>query len=126
MDLNTVIVLEQEEELDTVVDTSQRLGVRPVIGLRAKIRTRHSGHFGSTSGEKAQILSVARKLQRLDMLDCLQLLHFHIGSQIPTTSLLSDGVGEAAQIYCELARLGAAMRVIDIGGGLGIGYDISL
>ncbi|CAL9098555.1 arginine decarboxylase [Musa troglodytarum] len=130
MDLNTVIVLEQEEELDTVVDTSQRLGVRPVIGLRAKIRTRHSGHFGSTSGEKgkfglttAQILSVARKLQRLDMLDCLQLLHFHIGSQIPTTSLLSDGVGEAAQIYCELARLGAAMRVIDIGGGLGIDYD---
>ncbi|CAL9769897.1 unnamed protein product [Musa acuminata subsp. burmannicoides] len=130
MDLNTVIVLEQEEELDTVVDTSQRLGVRPVIGLRAKLRTKHSGHFGSTSGEKgkfglttAQILSVARKLQRLDMLDCLQLLHFHIGSQIPTTSLLSDGVGEAAQIYCELARLGAAMRVIDIGGGFGIDYD---
>ncbi|KAJ6853603.1 putative arginine decarboxylase 1 [Iris pallida] len=57
------------------------------------------------------------------MLDCLQLLHFHIGSQIPSTSLLADGVGEAAQIYCELARLGANMRVIDIGGGLGIDYD---
>ncbi|XP_074572351.1 arginine decarboxylase-like [Curcuma longa] len=130
MDLNTVIVLEQEEELDMVVETSQRLGVRPVIGLRAKLRTKHSGHFGSTSGEKgkfglttAQILSVAHKLQRLAMLDCLQLLHFHIGSQIPSTALLSDGVGEAAQIYCELARLGASMRVIDIGGGLGIDYD---
>ncbi|CAL9760502.1 unnamed protein product [Musa acuminata subsp. burmannicoides] len=130
MDLNTVIVLEQEEELDTVVETSHRLGVRPVIGLRAKLRTKHSGHFGSTSGEKGkfgltttQILSVAQKLQRLEMLDCLQLLHFHIGSQIPSTTLLADGVGEAAQIYCELARLGAAMRVIDIGGGLGIDYD---
>ncbi|THU44224.1 hypothetical protein C4D60_Mb02t05150 [Musa balbisiana] len=130
MDLNTVIVLEQEEELDTVVETSERLGVRPVIGLRAKLRTKHSGHFGSTSGEKgkfglstAQILSVAQKLQRLEMLDCLQLLHFHIGSQIPSTALLSDGVGEAANIYCELARLGALMRVIDIGGGLGIDYD---
>nr|XP_010908989.1 LOW QUALITY PROTEIN: arginine decarboxylase-like [Elaeis guineensis] len=130
LDLNAVIVLEQEEELDTVVETSRRLGVRPVIGLRAKLRTRHSGHFGSTSGEKgkfglttAQILSVARKLQRLGMLDCLQLLHFHIGSQIPSTALLADGVGEAAQIYCELARLGAAMRVIDVGGGLGIDYD---
>ncbi|KAG1360570.1 Arginine decarboxylase [Cocos nucifera] len=130
LDLNAVIVLEQEEELDTVVEASRRLGVRPVIGLRAKLRTRHSGHFGSTSGEKgkfglttAQILSVARKLQRLGMLDCLQLLHFHIGSQIPSTALLVDGVGEAAQIYCELARLGAAMRVIDVGGGLGIDYD---
>ncbi|KAK8945898.1 Arginine decarboxylase 1 [Platanthera guangdongensis] len=128
--LNTVIVLEQEEELHTVVETSRKLGIRPVIGLRAKLRTKHSGHFGSTSGEKGkfgltttQILSVARKLQSLDMLDCLQLLHFHIGSQIPSTSLLADGIGEAAQIYCELARLGASMHVIDIGGGLGIDYD---
>lgn len=128
--LNTVIVLEQEEELDTVVETSRKLRIRPVIGLRAKLRTKHSGHFGSTSGEKgkfglttSQILSVARKLQRLEMLDCLQLLHFHIGSQIPSTALLADGIGEAVQIYCELARLGAAMHVIDIGGGLGIDYD---
>ena len=51
------------------------------------------------------------------------MLHFHIGSQIPSTTLLADGVGEAAQIYCELVRLGAHMQVIDIGGGLGIDYD---
>ncbi|KAK4437707.1 Arginine decarboxylase [Sesamum alatum] len=128
--LNTVIVLEQEEELDTVINVSKKLGVRPVIGVRAKLRTKHSGHFGSTSGEKGkfgltttQILRVVKKLQQYEMLDCLQLLHFHIGSQIPSTALLADGVGEAAQIYCELVRLGAFMRVIDIGGGLGIDYD---
>ena len=128
--LNTVIVLEQEEELDLVVEISRKLCIRPVIGLRAKLRTKHSGHFGSTSGEKgkfglttAQILGVVKKLETVNMLDCLQLLHFHIGSQIPTTALLADGVGEAAQIYCELVRLGAQMRVIDIGGGLGIDYD---
>ncbi|PIN12738.1 Arginine decarboxylase [Handroanthus impetiginosus] len=128
--LNTVIVLEQEEELDIVIDVSKKLGVRPVIGIRAKLRTKHSGHFGSTSGEKGkfgltttQILRVVNKLQQHEMLDCLQLLHFHIGSQIPSTALLADGVGEAAQIYCELMRLGACMRVIDIGGGLGIDYD---
>ncbi|XP_068646718.1 arginine decarboxylase-like [Aristolochia californica] len=130
MDMNTVIVLEQEEEVDLVMEISRKVGVRPIIGMRAKLRTKHSGHFGSTSGEKGkfglttmQILSVARKLQREGMLDCLQLLHFHIGSQIPSTSLLADGVGEAAQIYCELVRLGAGMKVIDIGGGLGIDYD---
>lgn len=130
LQINSVIVLEQEEELDLVIDISRRIGIRPVIGLRAKLRTKHSGHFGSTSGEKGkfglttmQILNVAKKLRNAAMLDCLQLLHFHIGSQIPSTTLLADGVGEAAQIYCELARLGADMRVIDIGGGLGIDYD---
>ncbi|KAF4388407.1 hypothetical protein G4B88_013244 [Cannabis sativa] len=128
--LNTVIVLEQEEELDLVIELSRKLSIRPVIGLRAKLRTKHSGHFGSTSGEKGkfgltttQILRVVRKLEQVDMLDCLQLLHFHIGSQIPTTTLLADGVSEAAQIYCELVRLGAHMQVLDIGGGLGIDYD---
>ncbi|KAL9257383.1 Arginine decarboxylase 1B, chloroplastic-like protein [Drosera capensis] len=127
---DTVVVLEQEEEVDLVMDLSRRLNVRPVIGLRAKLRTKHSGHFGATSGEKGkfgltttQILRVVRKLEAARMIDCLQLLHFHIGSQIPTTELLTDGVAEAAQIYCELVRLGADMRVIDIGGGLGIDYD---
>lgn len=128
--LNTVIVLEQEEELETVVRASRKLGIRPVIGFRAKLRTKHSGHFGSTSGEKGkfglntlQIISLIKKLKSYEMLDCLRLLHFHIGSQIPTTALLADGVGEAAQIYCELVRLGASMGVIDVGGGLGIDYD---
>lgn len=128
--LNTVIVLEQEEEIDMVIELSKKLSIRPVVGVRAKLRTKHSGHFGSTSGEKGkfgltttQILRVVKKLEQAAMLDCLQLLHFHIGSQIPTTALLADGVSEAAQIYCELVRLGAHMQVIDIGGGLGIDYD---
>ncbi|MBA0698215.1 hypothetical protein Goari_021714 [Gossypium aridum] len=127
---NTVIVLEQEEEVKLVIDISKKLSVRPVIGLRAKLRTKHSGHFGSTSGEKGKfglttnhILRVIKDLHDSDMLDCLQLLHFHIGSQIPSTALLQDGVSEAAQIYSELTRLGADMKVIDIGGGLGIDYD---
>ena len=128
--LNTVIVLEQEEELDLVIELSRKLSIRPVIGVRAKLRTKHSGHFGSTSGEKgkfglttAQILRVVKKLEQMGMLDCFQLLHFHIGSQIPTTALLAEGVAEAAHIYCELVRFGAHMKVIDIGGGLGIDYD---
>ncbi|KAL9418230.1 hypothetical protein AB3S75_041106 [Citrus x aurantiifolia] len=130
LDLNAVIVLEQEEEVDLVIEISKKLNVRPVIGARAKLRTKHSGHFGSTSGEEGkfgltttQILRVVKKLEVAEMLDCFQLLHFHIGSQIPSTALLTDGVGEAAQIYCELVRLGANMQVIDIGGGLGIDYD---
>ncbi|XP_057741311.1 arginine decarboxylase-like [Arachis stenosperma] len=127
--LNTVIVLEQEEELDMIIDLSKKLCIRPVIGFRAKLRTKHSGTLGHFGREgkfgltTAQIVRVVKKLQILGMLDCLQLLHFHIGSMIPSTSLLADGVSEAAQIYCELVRMGANMRVIDIGGGLGIDYN---
>ncbi|XP_042481193.1 LOW QUALITY PROTEIN: arginine decarboxylase-like [Macadamia integrifolia] len=130
LNLDTVIVVEQEEEVDLVIEIGRKLLVRPVIGLRAKLHTKHSGHFGATSGEKGkfglttvQILNVVSKLEQEGMLDCLQLLHFHIGSQIPSTTLLADSVGEAAQIYSELVSLGASMRVIDIGGGLGIDYD---
>ncbi|XP_028765738.1 arginine decarboxylase-like [Neltuma alba] len=128
--LNTFIVLEQEEETDIIIERSKKLGIRPVIGVRAKLRTKHSGLYGSASGEKgkfglttAQILKVVRKLEKVGMLECLQLLHFHIGSQIPSTTSVNDGVREATQIYCELVRLGAHMQVIDIGGGLGIDYD---
>lgn len=130
LNFNTVIVLEQVEELDVVISAAKKLSVRPVIGVRAKLRTKHAGHFGGTSGEKGkfgltamEILNVVKKLRAADMLDCLQLLHFHIGSQIPSVALLNDGVSEAAYIYCELAKLGANMRIIDIGGGLGIDYD---
>ncbi|CAD6242769.1 unnamed protein product [Miscanthus lutarioriparius] len=101
--LNTVIVLKQEEELDIVVDASRRLAVRPVVGMR----TKHASHFSSTSGEKGKF-----------GLNATQIL-----SVIPTTAPFSDGVGEATQIYCELARLSMDMRVIDVGSGLGIDYD---
>jgi len=130
MNFNCVIVLEQEEELDVVLSVSRKLSVRPVIGVRAKLRTKHGGHFGTTSGEKGkfgltslEIVGIVRKLQKLGMLDCLQLLHFHIGSQIPSVEILNDGVSEAAYIYCELVKLGAGMKIIDIGGGLGIDYE---
>eukprot|EP00250_Pteridium_aquilinum_P020222 c24753_g2_i1 orf=250-2343(-) len=128
--LNCVIVLEQEEELDLVLTMSRKLCVEPSIGLRAKLHAKHAGHFGGTSGEDGkfglsskQIVGIVQKLQRWKMLHCLQLLHFHIGSQIPSLSVLNDGVTEAAHIYCELSRMGANMLFFDVGGGLGIDYD---
>ncbi|KAK9134414.1 hypothetical protein Syun_013744 [Stephania yunnanensis] len=123
-------MLEQEEEVELVVEIGQKIRVRPVIGMKAKLRTKHAGHFWSTSGENgkfglttAQVLRVAKRLETERMFGCLQLLHFHIGSQIPSTALLADGVDEATQIYYKLVRISAGMRVIDVGGGLGVNYD---
>lgn len=128
--VKSVIVLEQEEELEIVIRVSERLGVQPVIGVRAKLSTKHDGHWGETSGEKGkfglttpEIVGVVSKLRRVGMLDCLQLLHFHIGSQIPSLELVDEGVSEASHILCELSLMGANMKHIDIGGGLGVDYD---
>ncbi|MCO5581086.1 hypothetical protein L7F22_034962 [Adiantum nelumboides] len=130
LQLNCVIVLEQEQELDLVLKMSRHLGIEPLLGLRAKLNTKHAGHFGDTSGEDgkfglscSQIVGIVQKLQRVGKLYCLQLLHFHIGSQIPSLTILNDGVSEAAHIYCELVLMGAKMQYLDIGGGLGIDYD---
>lgn len=128
--LKTIIVLEQEEELEIVLKMSKQLKIAPVIGIRAKLSTKHGGHWGETSGEKgkfglspSEIVQIVRKLRRVNKLDCLQLLHFHIGSQIPSLPIVMEGVSEAAQIFCELSLMGANMNVIDIGGGLGVDYD---
>ncbi|KAH7427478.1 hypothetical protein KP509_10G045800 [Ceratopteris richardii] len=128
--LNCVIILEQEAELDLVLSMSRKLGIEPVIGLRSKLSTKHGGHFGETSGDNGkfglsctEIMAIVNKLRRAGKLGCLQVLHFHMGSQIPSLPVLNDGVSEAAHIYCELALMGAAMKLLDIGGGLGIDYD---
>ena len=78
------------QELDILLEEAAKSGVQPVIGLRAKLATRHGGHWGTTSGENAKfglgprdIVAVVRKLAAVGMADCLQLLHFHIGSQVP-------------------------------------------
>ena len=77
------------QELDVLLEEAAKSGVQPVIGLRAKLATRHGGHWGTTSGENAKfglsprdIVAVVRKLAAMGMADCLQLLHFHIGSQV--------------------------------------------
>lgn len=130
LSVNAVIVLEQMDELALVLETSRKLKVRPVLGVRAKLSTKHGGHWGSTSGERGkfgltvnEIVHVVYALRQAGMLGCLQLLHFHIGSQIPAILIIKEAMREASHMYCELALMGAPMGFIDVGGGLGIDYD---
>jgi arginine decarboxylase len=68
-------------------------------------------------------MTVVERLREAEMLDCLQLLHFHIGSQITAIRAIKDALREASRIYVELDKLGANMRYLDCGGGLGVDYD---
>src|SRR5207245_7003050 len=62
-------------------------------------------------------------LKQRDLADCLQLVHFHLGSQITNIRNIKGALTEAARVYVELARAGAGVRYLDVGGGLGIDYD---
>jgi arginine decarboxylase len=125
-----IIVLEQLEEVGEVIEASRRLQIRPLLGLRAKLSSKGIGRWGGSAGDRAkfglaipEILTAVERLAAADMLDCLQLLHFHIGSQISAISVVKDALREASQIYVELAEMGAKMGYLDVGGGLGIDYD---
>ncbi|MBW4468189.1 MAG: biosynthetic arginine decarboxylase [Pegethrix bostrychoides GSE-TBD4-15B] len=125
-----IIVLEQAEEVEMAIEAARKLGVKPILGIRAKLSTKGVGRWGNSAGDRAkfglkipEIIQAVEKLRQADMLDCLQLLHYHIGSQISAISVIKDAIREASQIYVELARLGANMQYLDVGGGLAVDYD---
>ncbi|MCS6953251.1 MAG: biosynthetic arginine decarboxylase [Bryobacterales bacterium] len=123
-------VIEKFTELDLMVKHAQRVGVRPIIGLRIKLASRGAGRWRSSAGYRSKfgltITESLRALQRLkdyEMADSLEVLHFHLGSQITNIRQIKAAVNEAARVYVELKRAGAGLRVLDVGGGLGVDYD---
>jgi arginine decarboxylase len=125
-----IIVLEQVEEVPLVIEAGRKLGIRPILGVRAKLSSKDVGHWGTSAGDRAkfgltvpEILGTVEQLSAADMLDSLQLLHYHIGSQISSIAVVKTAIQEASQIYVELAKLGADMKYLDVGGGLGVDYD---
>jgi arginine decarboxylase len=123
-------VVEKYTELDLILKHSQRVGVRPAIGLRLKLASKGSGRWKSSGGYRSKFgLTVSEALQALEQLkaagmeECLELLHFHLGSQITNIRQIKGAVNEAARIYVELKRAGAGLKYLDVGGGLGIDYD---
>lgn len=125
-----LIVLEQLEEVQLVIEIAAQLAIEPVLGVRAKLTTKGTGRWGESTGDRAkfgltipEIITCVEQLSQAGMINCLQLLHFHIGSQISAISVIKDAIREASQIYVELHNLGANMRYLDVGGGLAIDYD---
>jgi arginine decarboxylase len=127
---NLIIVIEQISELFIILKLSEKLQLKPQLGVRAKLQSKGSGHWGNSTGEKAkfgltipEIVTVVNKLKNEYKLDCLQLLHFHIGSQISSIAVIKDAIREASQIYIQLSKMGAGMKYLDVGGGLAVDYD---
>src|SRR5262245_18052405 len=82
-------VVEKFTELEAIVKHAEELDVRPAIGVRVKLAARGAGRWRSSAGYRAkfgltltEVLEVLEYLKQRNMPDCLQLLHFHLGSQI--------------------------------------------
>ncbi len=104
--------------------------MRPRIGVRVKLASEGSGRWRDSAGDRSkfglfitEILELVRVLREKDMLDCLQLVHCHPGSQLQDIRRVKEAINELAHVYAELAKLGAGLKYIDVGGGLGVDYD---
>jgi len=129
-DKTVIVVLERLEELEIVFKASEKVGIRPILGVRAKLTTRGVGRWADSAGDRAkfglttsEIVEVVDRLAEKGQLDCLQLLHFHIGSQISSIIPIKNAMQEASNIYVELAKMGCKMGYLDVGGGLAVDYD---
>jgi arginine decarboxylase len=123
-------VVEKFTELEAICKYAAELKVRPVIGVRVKLATRGAGRWRTSAGFRSKFgLTLTEVIEALDylkergMADCLQLVHFHLGSQITNIRNVKNALTEVARIYVELHRVGAGVRYLDVGGGLGIDYD---
>lgn len=128
--INCIFVIETVQEVSLILKRSEALGVRPILGVRMKLSSSGSGHWKESGGDRSvfglntyQVMQVVDILRDAGALDCLQLLHFHLGSQLPNIRDIRNAATEACRVYCGLAAEGAPMSMLDLGGGLAVDYD---
>ena len=130
LDRKVILVVEKLSELPLIATVSERLGVRPRIGIRFKLSTRGSGRWEASGGDRSkfglsssEILEAMAFMRERHLLDCFELLHFHLGSQISAIRAIKNALREAGRMYVELVKAGASLKYFDVGGGLGVDYD---
>jgi arginine decarboxylase len=125
-----ILVIEKFSELHTILRASEKLDIQPVIGVRSKLGGKGSGRWSESGGDRSkfglttrQIVDVVETLDRAGKLECLELLHFHIGSQVTDIRAIKNALREATRTLAELWEMGARIKWLDVGGGLGVDYD---
>lgn len=125
-----VLVVEKLNELKLILNIARRLKITPSVGIRIKLSNSGSGKWEESGGDESKFgLNSSELLQAVDFFkkneieDWLQLIHFHIGSQITKIRRIKNALREAMQFYVQLSKLGFGVKFVDIGGGLGVDYD---
>lgn len=124
------LIVEKPSELDLILEEAKQMGIVPLLGMRIRLTSIGKGKWQNTGGEKSkfgltagQMLTLIDKLKEVGALNTLQLIHFHLGSQIANLHDIKRGFAECAQYYAKLHAMGVAISTVDVGGGLGIDYD---
>ncbi len=127
---NVVITLEKPSELERVLRVSGEMGVEPVVGIRFKLHAKGAGQWEASGGDEAkfgltatELIHAVRRLASLGKLRALQMIHCHVGSQLTDIRKIKVAVREAAQVYVDVVKMGADVRYLNVGGGLGVDYD---
>lgn len=124
------IVIEKMSEMTMVLEESEKMGVKPRMGVRVRLASQGKGKWQSSGGEKSkfglsptQILSMVETLQAKGKIEALQLVHYHLGSQLANIRDIQHALREAARYFAELHDLGVPIKWVDVGGGLGVDYE---
>ncbi len=122
---------ESIEEIELINDLSQQKGVVTDIAIRinpdidpktnACIDTGQADSKFGISYE--EVMENAERLQSLKGLNIMG-VHLHIGSQIRELHVFENMCHKVNSIVENLTRLGFSFDFIDVGGGLGVNYDV--
>ncbi|MCE9590913.1 MAG: biosynthetic arginine decarboxylase [Planctomycetes bacterium] len=128
--MNIIPVVEKFSELELIAKYAKLHNVKPSIGVRVKLAARGAGRWQESGGVRSkfglfvsEVVDALEFLRANDMGDCLNMLHFHLGSQINNIRNVKAAIIELVRVYVELQRMGAGLHYIDVGGGLGVDYD---
>ncbi len=130
MGRQVIPVIDRMSDLSIILRQADIAGVRPMMGVRAKLAARGAGRWQTSGGYLSkfgltinEVLQVIEQLERCGLSDCLKMVHFHLGSQVTNIRHIKTALIESARIYTHLYRRGAGLQLLDVGGGLGIDYD---
>ncbi len=125
-----ILVVEKVEEIKNIIALAKEYKLEPMLGVRLRLASKGQGKWYGSTGDEAkfgltafEILEASSLLKDAGMMNCLKLVHFHIGSQVPDILAIKKATKEAAMYYAKLRKLGHELEYLDVGGGLGVDYD---
>ncbi|MCW5212419.1 biosynthetic arginine decarboxylase [Desulfobulbus sp. TB] len=128
--LRAYIIIEKKTELKLIAEEAAKFNINPLLGVRVKLGSVGYGKWQDSGGEKSkfglnssQLLDVIHRSERVGLLNSLQLMHFHVGSQIPNIHDIQKILSEVGRYYSELRSLDVPIRIVNSGGGLGVDYE---
>lgn len=123
-------VMEKFSEAERYLALAAELGQAPRLGVRVRLDTEGAGRWAESGSHQSkfglsipELVALSARLRDAGQLEAIELLHFHIGSQVEDVNVVKRAAREIAHVYAQLVQRGARIGFIDVGGGLGVNYD---